>query len=53
MIGVYFLVKRTRLGRAMRAVAENKSVAALMGVDVDGVISRTFIISGALAGPRA
>jgi branched-chain amino acid transport system permease protein len=50
MIGLYLLVKRTRLGRAMRAVAENKSVAALMGVDVDGVISRTFIISGALAG---
>jgi branched-chain amino acid transport system permease protein len=34
----------------MRAVAENKQVAALMGVDVDGVISRTFAISGALAG---
>jgi branched-chain amino acid transport system permease protein len=50
MVGLYLLVKRTRLGRAMRAVAENKSVAALMGVDVDGVISRTFIISGALAG---
>jgi branched-chain amino acid transport system permease protein len=44
------LVQRTRLGRAMRAVAENKPVAALMGIDVDGVISRTFIISGALAG---
>lgn len=50
MIGLYLLVKRTRLGRAMRAVAENKSVAALMGIDVDSVISRTFIISGALAG---
>jgi branched-chain amino acid transport system permease protein len=50
MIGLYLLVKRTRLGRAMRAVAENKPVAALMGIDVDGVISRTFIISGALAG---
>ena len=34
----------------MRAVAENKQVAALMGIDVDGVISKTFIISGALAG---
>ena len=34
----------------MRAVAENKQVAALMGIDVDSVISRTFIISGALAG---
>jgi branched-chain amino acid transport system permease protein len=50
MIGLYLLVKRTRLGRAMRAVAENKPVAELMGIDVDGVISRTFIISGALAG---
>jgi branched-chain amino acid transport system permease protein len=50
MVGLYLLVMRTRLGRAMRAVAENKQVAALMGIDVDGVISRTFIISGALAG---
>jgi len=50
MISLYLLVKRTRLGRAMRAVAENKPVAALMGIDVDGVISKTFIISGALAG---
>jgi branched-chain amino acid transport system permease protein len=50
MLGLYLLVQRTRMGRAMRAVAENKSVAAMMGIDVDGVISRTFIISGALAG---
>jgi len=50
MIALYLLVMRTRLGRSMRAVAENKQVAALMGIDVDGVISRTFIISGALAG---
>jgi branched-chain amino acid transport system permease protein len=50
MIVLYFLVQRTRLGRSMRAVAENKPVAALMGIDVDQVISRTFIISGALAG---
>ncbi|MBN1305605.1 MAG: branched-chain amino acid ABC transporter permease [Anaerolineales bacterium] len=50
LIGLFTLVQRTRLGRAMRAVAENKPVAALMGVDVDGVISRTFIISGAMAG---
>ncbi|MCX6024778.1 MAG: hypothetical protein NTY23_00700, partial [Chloroflexi bacterium] len=50
MIGLYTLVRRTRLGRAMRAVAENKPVAAQMGIDVDAVISRTFIISGALAG---
>jgi len=50
MIGLYLLVQRTSLGRAMRAVAENKPVAALMGIDVDSVISRTFVISGALAG---
>jgi branched-chain amino acid transport system permease protein len=50
MIGLYLLVRRTRLGRAMRAVAENKPTASLMGIDVDSVISQTFIISGALAG---
>ncbi len=50
MIVLYFLVYRSRMGRAMRAVAENKPVASLMGIDVDSVISRTFIISGALAG---
>ena len=50
MVGLYLLVMRTKLGRSMRAVAENKQVAALMGIDVDSVISRTFIISGALAG---
>jgi branched-chain amino acid transport system permease protein len=50
MIALFMLVQRTRLGRAMRAVAENKPVAALMGINVNRVISQTFIISGALAG---
>ncbi len=50
MIGLYLLVQRTKLGRAMRAVAQDKKTAALMGIDVDGIISRTFIISGVLAG---
>jgi branched-chain amino acid transport system permease protein len=50
MIGLYILVQRTKLGRAMRAVALDKNTASLMGVDVDSVISKTFIISGALAG---
>jgi branched-chain amino acid transport system permease protein len=50
MVGLFFLVQRTRFGRAMRAVAENKQTAALMGIDVDGVISQTFAISGTLAG---
>ena len=50
MLGLSILVLRTRLGRAMRAVAENKPVAALMGINVNRIISQTFIISGALAG---
>jgi branched-chain amino acid transport system permease protein len=50
MIGLYLLVQRTKLGRSMRAVAQDKKTAALMGIDVDDVISKTFIISGALAG---
>jgi len=50
MIGLYLLVQRTKLGRSMRAVAQDKKTAALMGIDVDAVISRTFIISGILAG---
>jgi branched-chain amino acid transport system permease protein len=50
MVGLYILVQRTKLGRAMRAVASDKNTASLMGVDVDSVISKTFIISGALAG---
>ncbi|HVP20918.1 MAG TPA: branched-chain amino acid ABC transporter permease, partial [Anaerolineaceae bacterium] len=50
MIGLYTLVQRTKLGRSMRAVAHDKRTAALMGIDVNDVISKTFIISGALAG---
>ena len=50
MVGLYILVQRTKLGRAMRAVAQDKNTAFLMGVDVDNVISKTFLISGALAG---
>ena len=44
-----WLVNKTKLGRAMRATAENPRVAALMGVRPDMVISATFIIGAALA----
>ena len=44
-----YVVNRTRLGRAMRATAENPRVAALMGVKPDLVISATFIIGAILA----
>jgi len=50
LVSLYLLVQKTRLGRAMRAVSENKQTAALMGIDVDAIISRTFAISGILAG---
>jgi branched-chain amino acid transport system permease protein len=50
MVGLYFFVERTRTGRAMRAVSENKDVAAMMGINVDRVIVITFAIGGILAG---
>ncbi|MDA1008110.1 MAG: branched-chain amino acid ABC transporter permease [Planctomycetota bacterium] len=50
MIGLTMLVRLTRLGKAMRAVAQNPSAAALMGIDVNRVISSTFFIGGALGG---
>jgi branched-chain amino acid transport system permease protein len=50
MIGLHLLLKRTRLGRAMRAVAENHVTAALLGVPVERTIAFTFLISGILAG---
>jgi len=50
MGALYFLVERTKIGKAMRAVSENKEVARLMGIDVDRVIVFTFAVGGALAG---
>ena len=49
LAGLMYLVNRTKLGRAMRATAENPRVAALMGVRPDMVISATFVIGAALA----
>lgn len=50
MISLYWLVERTRIGKAMRAVSEDKEVATLMGVNIDLIIVFTFAIGGALAG---
>ncbi len=50
LVSLYVIVQKTRLGRAMRAVALDKKTAALMGINVDRTISMTFLISGALAG---
>ncbi len=45
-----WLVQRTSLGRAMRAVAENPKAAALLGVNIERVIAQTFFIASALGG---
>jgi branched-chain amino acid transport system permease protein len=49
MGGLMLLIHRTRLGRAMRATAENPGIAQLMGVNVNQIISLTFVIGSALA----
>ncbi|QWT47277.1 branched-chain amino acid ABC transporter permease [Azospira inquinata] len=49
MGGLLLLINRTRLGRAMRATAENPQIAQLMGVNVNHIISLTFLIGSALA----
>lgn len=49
MTGLTILVRRTRLGRGMRAVAQDRQAAALMGVNIDQVISFTFVIGSSLA----
>jgi branched-chain amino acid transport system permease protein len=50
MIALQWLITRTKMGRAMRAVAQDREAAALMGVNVDRIISLTFFIGAALAG---
>ncbi|NLX09393.1 MAG: branched-chain amino acid ABC transporter permease [Chloroflexi bacterium] len=50
MVLLYLFVQRSKMGRAMRSVAEDKDTAALMGVDIDQVIVFTFAIGAVLAG---
>lgn len=50
MLGLRIIINRTKLGRAMRSVAEDKTISTLMGVNVDQVIVFTFVLGAALAG---
>ena len=49
MVVLSFFINRTRMGKAMRAVSEDKAAAALMGISVNRTISITFAIGSALA----
>src|SRR5438270_2968009 len=53
MVALQWLVNSTRIGRAMRAVAQDREAAALMGVNVNRIIAVTFFIGAALAGAAA
>ena len=50
MLGLWYLVESTKTGKAMRAVAEDKEIAALMGINVNRTIVTTFAVGGAMAG---
>ena len=48
MAGLLFMVEKTKLGRAMRATSQNPAVAGLMGVNVNTIVSATFVMGSAL-----
>ena len=50
LIGLNFFIMRTKTGKAIRAVSEDKDAAALMGIDIDRTISITFATGAAMAG---
>ena len=52
-LGLQFIIHHTSMGRAMRAVSFDREAASLMGVNVDRVISFTFVLGSALAGAAA
>jgi len=53
MLGLHLFVNRTRMGKAMRATAQDPEAARMMGVDVDRVIVTAFFLGSALAGAAA
>ena len=50
LVGLSLFVGRTKLGKAIRAVAEDQATAGLMGINVNGMISLTFLIGGMMGG---
>lgn len=49
MIALTFIIKFTKIGKAMRATAQDRTMATLVGINVNNVISATFIVGSALA----
>jgi len=50
MVGLHYFVRRTKLGKAMQATAQDQEAARMMGVDVDKVVLTAFFLGSALAG---
>lgn len=50
LVGLNYLVNGTKIGKAIRAVAQDRPTASLMGINVNFIISMTFLIGGALGG---
>ena len=50
MLGLNFFVRRTRMGKAMQATAQDQEAARMMGIEVDSVVMLTFFLGSALAG---
>lgn len=50
LLGLDFLVRRTRIGKGIRAVAQDPETAGMMGVNIDRIITITFLVGGILAG---
>jgi len=50
VVGLNYLVNVTKLGKAIRSVAQDRQTASLMGINVNLIISMTFLIGGALGG---
>jgi len=50
MVALTLFVQRTRLGKAMRATAQDRTAAAMMGIDINMTIALTFVVGGAMAG---
>ncbi|HUO78017.1 MAG TPA: branched-chain amino acid ABC transporter permease [Thermodesulfovibrionales bacterium] len=49
MVSLHLFITKTKMGKAMRAVAQDKAMASLLGINIDSIISLTFIIGSGLA----